>query len=331
MVMLVSKIAGDLLHDRHLILSSDDLDEIKDGCTRMLRPHELMLRTGRGHLATQLHGIRQGPLSINRLCYGGDVSVRPAGPDGDDFLITLPLQGNADFTYGSENTGLSSERGAIIGPYHPFQFDIGASFDQVVVRLSRHRVESVCTSMLGLGRSEAVHFNLALNTLPTFWFGLVETVVGLSTFGDARSYPILFTQLEELLIETLLLTQPSNFSVAIAGQPQTAPSRQTKRAAEYMRERLTEPIRQTDVAQHCGLSLRGLQLGFQRDFGVSPGKWLRLQRLDKVYEILSCAAPGTVSVTDIAFQWGFSHLGEFSAQFKARYGKRPSEVLAKRT
>jgi len=34
-------------------------------------------------------------------------------------------------------------------------------------------------------------------------------------------------------------------------------------------------------------------------------------------------------VTDVALQWGFLHLGEFAAHFKARFGEKPYEVLAR--
>jgi AraC-like DNA-binding protein len=37
-----------------------------------------------------------------------------------------------------------------------------------------------------------------------------------------------------------------------------------------------------------------------------------------------------VSVTEVALGWGFSHLGEFAAHYKARFGDKPSNVLAKR-
>ena len=98
----------------------------------------------------------------------------------------------------------------------------------------------------------------------------------------------------------------------------------------YMREHITDPIRLSDVARHCCISLRSLQTGFQRDLGLSPGQWLRAERLERVHAVLLSAAPGSVAVTDVALAWGFFHLGEFAAHFKARFGAKPSEVLAKR-
>lgn len=40
------------------------------------------------------------------------------------------------------------------------------------------------------------------------------------------------------------------------------------------------------------------------------------------------AIPGDgVTVTDIAQQWGFSHLGSFATQYRRRFGETPSRTL----
>ena len=35
----------------------------------------------------------------------------------------------------------------------------------------------------------------------------------------------------------------------------------------------------------------------------------------------------TETVTSVAFDWGFSHLGRFAALYKACFGEQPSETL----
>jgi AraC-like DNA-binding protein len=39
--------------------------------------------------------------------------------------------------------------------------------------------------------------------------------------------------------------------------------------------------------------------------------------------------PDSVTVATVAMQWGFSHLGRFSVEFKQRFGESPSEMLRK--
>ncbi|WP_175854670.1 AraC family transcriptional regulator [Burkholderia anthina] len=325
----VSRIADTLFRAEHLMLASEDPDAVVRGCAEALRPHQLVLKRQRGRIAARLHHLPMGPLSLSRLRYGGDVTIVPAMPEEDTFIISLPLGGKASFSYGSSVVPVSRGCGSIIGPYHDFRLDIGASFDQLTLRLDRQRVESVCASMLGKTTFEPVHFNLSLVDLPTPWLTLIETAVSLTALDNARAHPRLFVQIEELLIETLLLAQPNNFSASINANQQRAPAAQIRRAMTYMVEHLGEPIRLSEVARECNVSLRSMQLGFQRDLGVTPAQWLRTQRLERAFEALSFAAPGDTSVTDVALQCGFTHLGEFSANFKRRYGKKPSEILNK--
>ena len=37
--------------------------------------------------------------------------------------------------------------------------------------------------------------------------------------------------------------------------------------------------------------------------------------------------PAAVTVTDIALQWGFGHLGKFSVAYKQRFGESPSTIF----
>ena len=55
--------------------------------------------------------------------------------------------------------------------------------------------------------------------------------------------------------------------------------------------------------------------------------YLRRLRLQKVHEELVTAAPGAVSVTEVAARWGFAHLGRFAAAYRSEFSERPSETM----
>ncbi|MGY3586619.1 AraC-like DNA-binding protein [Bradyrhizobium sp. USDA 4341] len=330
MTVSTSFIADRLFDAKHLVLASGDLDEVVDGCSRMLRPHDLTMRGRGAKLAARLHHLPIGPISLSRLRYGGDVTVVPELSEEGNFLVTLPVQGSAQFRYGSAAADVTPGHGTIVGPYREFRLDIEGAFDQILLRLDRRRVEVVCANLLGLDKAMPVHFDLALRGVPAFWHKLLEAAASLSMFSDALAHPTMLVRLEELIIESLLMAQPNNFSAAIAAANGAAPSAQVRKAMDYMREHIADAVSLGQVARHCGLSLRSLQAGFQRDLGTSPSRWLRAQRLDRVHAILLSSEPGSVAVTDVALQCGFFHLGDFSMRFKERFGEKPSAVLAKR-
>jgi transcriptional regulator GlxA family with amidase domain len=93
-----------------------------------------------------------------------------------------------------------------------------------------------------------------------------------------------------------------------------------------MRDQYSEIVSMTEVAEAAGVSLRALQTAFQRLRGSSPRAALGEIRLLAARERLSNpASAGTVS--DVAMDCGFTHLGRFSAAYRDRFGETPSTTL----
>ena len=91
-----------------------------------------------------------------------------------------------------------------------------------------------------------------------------------------------------------------------------------------------EPWRQftaTDLAVIAGVGVRVLQEAFRQHVGMSPLAYLRRLRLDGVHAELSRADPSQTTVSDVAYRWGFTHLGRFAGAYRLRYGVSPSQTL----
>ncbi|HHI5373152.1 TPA: helix-turn-helix transcriptional regulator, partial [Streptococcus pneumoniae] len=72
-------------------------------------------------------------------------------------------------------------------------------------------------------------------------------------------------------------------------------------------------------------SVRSLYAGFREHLGVAPMARLKQMRLEAARRYLQA---GGMSVTEVALACGFTHLGQFSADYRHRYGERPSETLS---
>jgi transcriptional regulator GlxA family with amidase domain len=59
---------------------------------------------------------------------------------------------------------------------------------------------------------------------------------------------------------------------------------------------------------------------------MSPMQYLRNSRFGKVRAALLRADPEE-SVTEIAMNWGFTHMGRFAVEYRQRFGESPSESL----
>lgn len=97
------------------------------------------------------------------------------------------------------------------------------------------------------------------------------------------------------------------------------------RAEQYIRDHLKDPgLGPQQVADACGISLRYLQNLFA-ETEHSVNGYIRDRRLSRCDEELR-AAPGGLSVAEIAYRWGFADQSQFSRHYKTRYGRTPTET-----
>jgi len=84
-----------------------------------------------------------------------------------------------------------------------------------------------------------------------------------------------------------------------------------------------------DLARHSGVSQRTLEHFFKQEFALTPGRYLAKSRLNRCYHDLYHANPDEDTVTRIATDWGFSHLGRFSGAYRKQFGELPSQTFGK--
>ena len=129
---------------------------------------------------------------------------------------------------------------------------------------------------------------------------------------------------ERELATVLLECQPSNISHMLWRSQRAPTSREMRRALDFLHANMSEPLRVEDIAREAGLNVRSLQLGFKAAFGLSPTRYLKDLRLDAARYLLS-RRQNRESVTEVAYSVGFSHLGRFSQDYRARFGVSPRD------
>ena len=100
-----------------------------------------------------------------------------------------------------------------------------------------------------------------------------------------------------------------------------------KKSYQFLSESAGDPVNISDLCRINGVSERTLQYSFKEYYGISPKAYLKAKMLNKVHFALSQADPDITRVVEIAYQWGFWHMGQFAADYKRMFGKLPSETL----
>ena len=94
-------------------------------------------------------------------------------------------------------------------------------------------------------------------------------------------------------------------------------------AVDYIHKHYTkELINAQNLAKLCGISYDYLRQLFEKWYGVSPIKYINDLKLKRAKELLGS---GMYSVSEAAYNSGFSDVSHFSRFFKANVGISPNE------
>jgi AraC family ethanolamine operon transcriptional activator len=99
-------------------------------------------------------------------------------------------------------------------------------------------------------------------------------------------------------------------------------------AADFIKSSLADPVSVTDLCEVTGVSERSLRNGFLDVFGVTPNRYIKVQRLSAARLELRRASRESATVSQIAARWGFLQFAHFATDYRAHFGELPSETLA---
>lgn len=102
-----------------------------------------------------------------------------------------------------------------------------------------------------------------------------------------------------------------------------------QRAIAFIDAHAESRIRLADIVAAAGIAARALQYDFLRHHQITPLGYLRRVRLERAHRDLLAADPaGGDTVSAIAARWGFAKTGRFAEQYRAAYGRLPSQTLS---
>ncbi|PZN32328.1 MAG: AraC family transcriptional regulator [Proteobacteria bacterium] len=129
----------------------------------------------------------------------------------------------------------------------------------------------------------------------------------------------------QTLLDLVELTLVAKRRDANGGALQPARSVKMLEVLAYVDAHLSDPTLDIDsIAQAFGCSKRYLHKLFA-DYDTTLSRLIWNRRLDRCYADLGAATHRNMTITDVAFSWGFKDSHHFSRLFKDRFGMTPSE------
>ena len=286
------------------------------------------------HLATVEHyaqlngrvGIGEYTMPVEAVLHCDDI--------GAQYYVHLPVtgqmrsrHGGADLVADAQTAAVfSAESGSFLGRWTAGTRSLCVSLDAAVVH----------DALMGLTGEKPVrpfHTEPAMLADHAYARTWIQLLMMLSrranASGNLLTHPLVAGPLAESVINGFLLASRHRYSAVLDAPVEPARPVAVRTAIDLIENDPARAWTVSSLARECGVSPRTLQNGFRKHVGRTPTAHLRTVRLQHAHEDLRTADPFTDSVTAVARQWGFAHLGRFAAAHLAAYGQTPLATLRK--
>ncbi|MDN3219622.1 AraC family transcriptional regulator [Pseudomonas nunensis] len=298
---------------------------------RELVEHDLSWRSG--NVDTAFFRAEVGRCQLYVLRYGAEVEVRPR-PFTDFVLMQMPLRGRASIECDGLALELEAGQVAVLSPNHQASLVWHSGCEQLLLKVPRSLLRLMQKRLLdegGLATDFVLPPAYLLDTgQARGWLRLVDNL--LEELGSSTGAPVhahWLRHLEESL-PLFLLTHPPKVDaspMAVVESPaQRNALRQLHRIEGLMRNRLAETLSLGELAAAGGMSVRSLNTLCQRCYGQTPMERLRNLRLEAVRDRL--LGRKDLSITEVALEHGFGHLGRFARYYRERFGELPHQTAS---
>jgi AraC-like DNA-binding protein len=325
----------DLPLSEHVVLETSDLAEVNRLMRRELPTRRLTFATDRHRLATRLHAVPLPCVTPMYVSYGGDV-LDILAEDGPFYFVHVPLTGQVVITEDGQQFTSASGSAAVASPAESLEMRWQPDATAMVFRIDRRALEGALVDLIGLPVDRPLRFQPRMDVTRQPGAGWMHAAMFLADevneSGSPVSHPALAGDLQRMIMRGLLLCQPHTYTAVLVEETAAAALPPHVAAAVAVIEAAPErPLTAEWLAREVNASPRLLQAGFREHLGVSPMHFLRNERLRRVHEDLTGGDPTRrPTVAHVATRWGFTHLGRFAHEYRARYGESPSHTLRRR-
>lgn len=320
---------------KHHILSSQNLDDLRQSLNTVFIPHELHITHKKSEVDASVHACAINNLSLVELNYGVDVVTEVSLHDEhccDTINLNIPISGKAYLESHGEYCELSKNKGFI---YDMRQSSVTKAIGGHILALSFSidTLKQHARSLIG-EKVDVIDFtfNRGIDLTAPKGQALRNAILHAANEMNGPlamiNNPIALTNMENYLLSQFLVLQPNSFMEI--KQSAVAPStrhRHCKRACDYIHAHAHEKITLQDLSNYAGCSYRTLQKEFNETFSMPPMSYLTSIRLRYFREDLLDEKNSALTVSNLANKWGFVHMGRLAKLYKKQYGALPSETF----
>ena len=316
------------LLDNYPLIRSRKIEEARELIGLVLSPHRLEITGNAERFEARHNQVRLNNVSLNVLSYGADVTIDP-GERGDFYLFQLPLRGTALLNSNGRQAQVDTRTMGVLLPHAKTSMNWSCECTMWMLHVPSKLLHQ---SLPAAPNQACLPFSLTQSldnpAVSAWWAALVDMTRILDQHGEQwLKLPAAQAAMEAFLLSGVSMLHSCDGNKKVPGTSKTNLALQ--RALDFIHANGQRSLRLQEVAEAARVSPRTLESIFHNRFGMSPLTYERCVRLDQVHQKLKTYASSreNASVTQIALQNGFIHMGRFAAYYKARFSCSPSDTL----
>ena len=310
-----------LLNEKSRIFVNADPYFVSDYVNQHVGSHCIRLPKS-GCPEASLNHSTFGSLDLCRISYGGSVRVTSPGLE-TCYHLQLLLKGHCLWRGNGLEHYFAPGELLVINPDDRAELTYSEECEKFIVKLPSVIIDSACNELNWQKPSGGIRFppRHSLQQLNGFinLIGLVcdEAEHNMSMTLVAEHYT-------KIIATKLLETLSSNVSRKgfVEGNPCF------ERVVQFIEENVKRSISLEQLAELALMSPRSLYTMFEKHTGTTPMNYIRNRKLECVRACLSNPTTNIRSITEVALDYGFLHLGRFAEKYRSTFGELPSDTLS---
>lgn len=314
------------LLNNHRFLVTEDLDQSRQVLGQAWERHDIQVHNG-WRYSVRWH---QAYLRRTSLSYtDSPTSVHVvSGPVGNAYHYGIHLSGHSSHRINSRSIILSPDLAVLHAPGQELEFET-QPFRALMLNLEGDFVEPALRRRLGrVPPFEEWAGDFDINAGPAaclksmcLWMAYEVDRPGSWLLSSSRTAEGMERVLRSLFLDCLEEKRPCGKK-----RENAAAHRQVRRVEEWVDAHFADPVTIDDLAEVAGVSVRSLQAAFRHARDCTPMQALHKRRIEAARDALQAPRAET-TVTRVAMDCGFFHLGRFARDYREAFGEPPSATL----